>query len=78
VPLTDLLVAARSIAETIAGKAPLAVAATKRAIHDGAGLALGEALALEALHFGTLVGTDDFREGTRAFLDKRAPVFEGR
>jgi len=78
VPLADLLAEARALAGTIASKAPLAVAATKRAILDGAALALGDALALEALHFGTLVTTSDFREGTRAFLDKRAPAFEGR
>jgi enoyl-CoA hydratase len=78
VPLAQLGASARAIAESIAAKAPLAIAATKRAILDGAALALGDALALEALHFGSLIGTDDFREGTQAFLDKRAPAFRGR
>jgi enoyl-CoA hydratase len=78
VPLAALLGEARSIAVTIASKAPLAVAATKRAIIDGAAMAIGDALALEALHFGTLAETHDFHEGTRAFLDKRAPQFDGR
>ncbi len=69
---------ARKLAETIAAKAPLAVSAAKRAILDGAALSLGDALALEALHFGAMVGTRDFHEGTRAFLEKRPPGFEGR
>jgi enoyl-CoA hydratase len=69
---------ARAIAGAIAAKAPLAVTASKRAILDGASLAMNEALALEALHFGSLIGTHDFREGTSAFLAKRAAAFEGR
>jgi enoyl-CoA hydratase len=74
----ELRTEALRIANAIAAKAPLAVTAVKRAIRDGAALPLNEALALEALHFGTMVGTSDFREGTRAFLDKRKPAFEGR
>ncbi|MGB8267858.1 MAG: enoyl-CoA hydratase-related protein [Candidatus Velthaea sp.] len=75
VPLAGLLDEAKRIAGLIASKAPLAVAATKRAIDEGAGLPLAEALALEALHFGLLVETADLREGTRAFLEKRKPHF---
>jgi enoyl-CoA hydratase len=78
VPATGLRAEAQRIATAIASKAPLAVTAVKRAIRDGAALPLNEALALEALHFGSMVGTNDFREGTRAFLEKRKPAFEGR
>jgi enoyl-CoA hydratase len=78
VPLASLLAEARTIADLIAAKAPLAVSAAKRAIIDGAALAMSDALALEAVHFGSLVGTHDFREGTQAFLAKRTAVFEGR
>ena len=78
VPAAALAGEARRIAAAIAAKAPLAVAAAKRVIHDGAALAIADALALEAMHFGTMVGTYDFREGTRAFLEKRTPAFEGR
>jgi enoyl-CoA hydratase len=78
VPGPELLATARALAATIAAKAPLAVAATKRAIRDGAAMPLADGLGLEALYFGNLTGTRDFREGTRAFLEKRAPAFEGR
>jgi enoyl-CoA hydratase len=78
VPLDGLLPEALRIAGLIAAKAPLAIAATKRAVVDGAGLGLDDALALEALLFGQMVSTDDFREGSRAFLDKRKAEFTGR
>lgn len=71
----DLLPEAKRIAATIAAKAPLAVAATKRAIADGISLPIESGLGLEALGFGTLVDTEDFAEGTKAFLEKRAAVF---
>jgi enoyl-CoA hydratase len=78
VPLPELLPSATRLAATIAEKAPLAVSATKRAIRDGASLGIREGLALEASYFATIVATADAREGTRAFLDKRKPAFEGR
>jgi enoyl-CoA hydratase len=77
VPPADLLTEAKRIAAIIASRAPLAVAAAKRAIDDGAELSVAAALELEALHFGTLVGSTDFTEGTKAFLEKRKPHFTG-
>jgi enoyl-CoA hydratase len=77
VPLPELMAEARRIATLIASKAPLAVAACKRAINGGAHLSIDDGLALEALEFGTLVDTEDIREGTRAFLEKRRPVWKG-
>ena len=77
VPHDELLTEAKRLATTIASRAPLAVAATKRAIDDGAELSVAAALELEALHFGTLVGTNDFKEGTKAFLEKRPANFAG-
>lgn len=76
VPLAGLLDEAKRVAALIAAKAPLAVEAAKRAIDEGAALSMTEALALEALQFGHMVGTADFKEGTAAFLEKRKPAFQ--
>ena len=78
VPLGELLNEAKRIAATIATKAPLAVAACKRAINNGAHLSIDDALELEALEFGTLVDTEDIKEGTGAFLEKRKPNWKGK
>ncbi|GAC1441660.1 MAG: enoyl-CoA hydratase-related protein [Vulcanimicrobiaceae bacterium] len=66
------------VARLVASKAPLAIAATKRAIDDGMGLPLAAGLEIEALHFGSLVTTSDFTEGTSAFLAKRRPTFTNK
>ncbi|MBV8490020.1 MAG: enoyl-CoA hydratase/isomerase family protein [Candidatus Eremiobacteraeota bacterium] len=78
VPQAELLSEARRIANLIATKAPLAVAAAKRAIANGAHLSIDDGLELEALEFGMLVDTEDIREGTGAFLEKRKPEWKGR
>jgi enoyl-CoA hydratase len=76
-PPGELLPEAKRIANLIASKSPLAVTAAKRAIDGGVSLPLAAALDLEALFFGSLFGTADFAEGTRAFLEKRPPTFTG-
>ncbi len=73
-----LLARALELARLIASMPPLALAAAIESVDQGAGLPLDEALALEAHIFGRLCGTDDKREGTRAFLEKRQPVWSGR
>jgi enoyl-CoA hydratase len=78
VPLAELMPQAKRIANVIASKAPLAIATCKRAVNDGAHLSISDALELEALAFGTLVGTSDFKEGTSAFLQKRKPAWKAR
>ena len=78
VPAAELMTHAKRIAATIASKAPLAIAACKRVINNGAHLSIDDALELEALEFGTLVNTEDIREGTGAFLEKRKPQWKGR
>ena len=69
---------AAQLAERIAAKAPLAIAATKRAVHRGADRSLSEALAGEAEEFSALFATEDAREGVTAYLEKRTPHWSGR
>jgi enoyl-CoA hydratase len=76
VPLSGLLAEAKRIAGVIASKAPLAIASCKRVMHGAAHLSIDDALEAEATEFGTLVDTDDFREGTGAFLEKRKPAWK--
>jgi enoyl-CoA hydratase len=78
VPLAELLTEAKRIGGMIASKAPLAITACKRVINGGAHLSIDDALELEAVEFGTLVDTDDFREGTSAFLEKRKPAWKAK
>jgi enoyl-CoA hydratase len=74
----DVVDAALDLAEKIAALAPLAIRACLRAVIDGSDLPLSEGLAFEAELFSQLFSTEDVREGTRAFLEKRPPVFRGR
>jgi len=60
----------RRAARAICTRGPLAVAAAKRVLREGAGRPTAEALALEADEFGALFATEDVRTGVRAFLDK--------
>jgi enoyl-CoA hydratase len=78
VPAAELMKEAKRIATVIASKAPLAIAACKRVINNGAHLSIDDALELEALEFGLLVNTEDIKEGTGAFLEKRKPVWQGK
>lgn len=73
----ELLAEAESVAREIANLAPLAIRACLEAVTKGIELPLAEGLALEAKLFAGLFATDDMREGTSAFLEKRTPVFKG-
>ena len=77
VPTGELSAEAESLAGEIARLAPLAIRACLKAVTLGIDLPLTEGLALEAELFAALFDTEDMREGTRAFLEKRAPVFKG-
>lgn len=74
----QLLDAAREIARTIGARAPHAIAAIKKSINDGFHLSVKGAQELEAQLFADLFNTEDQKEGTKAFIEKRKPVFQGK
>jgi enoyl-CoA hydratase len=74
----DLLATAESIARKIIANAPLAVKYSMEAIGKGMEMPQEEGLFLEAALFGLCCATEDMREGTRAFLEKRPAKFQGR
>jgi enoyl-CoA hydratase/carnithine racemase len=73
----DVFTSAESLATDISKLAPLAVRACLKAVRHGLKIPLPEGLALESELFASLFATQDMREGTRAFLEKRTPVFKG-
>jgi enoyl-CoA hydratase len=77
VPAAKLMERAETLAKTIVSMAPLAVAACMEAVRWGSELGLEAALDVEAEIFGRLCGTEDKTEGTKAFLEKRAPIWMG-
>jgi enoyl-CoA hydratase/carnithine racemase len=78
VPADELADHVRTVATTIAEGAPLAVAATKRAVHDGVDRPLDEGLRIELEQLAPLFASEDGKEGMAAFLDKRSPEYRGR
>ena len=66
------------LATQLAAAAPLALRGILDCINVGADCALEEALEYESAQFGLVFSTDDMREGTRAFLERRKPEFNGR
>jgi enoyl-CoA hydratase len=77
VPAESLLEEARKMAKKILAKGPVAIAKSKRAIHEGLEMTLKEGLRLEAKLFSELFETSDTKEGVKAFIEKRTPHFEG-
>jgi enoyl-CoA hydratase len=78
VPAAQLMDEARALARTLAAKAPVALRYILDAVRGGLDMSFAEAQEYEATLFGLVFATDDMREGTRAFLDKRKPGFTGR
>jgi enoyl-CoA hydratase len=78
VPAGELMSTASEMMKQILANGPLAVALCIEAVDRGLEMSLDEGLILEANHFGLLAASEDMREGTRAFLDKRAPAFKGK
>ena len=78
VPASELLPETRKLAQQLAAGAPLAQRYIIDAINKGPTMPFAEACRYEATLFGLVASTEDMREGTAAFLEKRKPVFKGR
>lgn len=74
----DLRTFVQAYAGKLLAKSPVALARAIEAVVSGGEVALPEALRLEAALFGLAFATEDMREGTRAFLEKRKPSFSGK
>src|SRR5438128_6727139 len=78
VPAANLLAETEALLRGILSMGPLAVRLALEAVDQGLEMSLDEGLLLEANHFGLLAATQDMKEGTTAFLEKRAAKFQGR
>lgn len=78
VPAAELRTTVEAYAATLRKKSPAALARALEAVISGSEVALPEAMRLEASLFGLCFATEDMREGARAFLEKRKPMFSGR
>lgn len=78
VPAADLVTRAEAILSKIAANAPIAVKFALEAANKGLETSQVEGLLLEASYFGLCAATEDKKEGTTAFLEKRTPQFQGR
>jgi E-phenylitaconyl-CoA hydratase len=78
VPLPELLPTARTVADRIAKNGPLAVQMTKELVLRGLDMSLEDGMRLYREFYARLGLTDDQREGTRAFAEKREPSFRGQ
>jgi enoyl-CoA hydratase len=77
VPQAELITRAEAILNKIASNAPVAVKFALAAVNKGLETSQSEGLQLEAAYFGLCAATEDKKEGTSAFLEKRAPRFRG-
>jgi enoyl-CoA hydratase/carnithine racemase len=78
VPADKLIPRAEEILKQISANAPIAVKFSLEAANRGMDTSQAEGFALEASYFGICASTEDKKEGTSAFLEKRAPQFRGR
>ncbi|HEY1436285.1 MAG TPA: enoyl-CoA hydratase-related protein, partial [Casimicrobiaceae bacterium] len=78
VPEADLVSRAEALLRQISANAPIAIRLALDATNQGLETHQAEGLLLEASYFGLCAATDDKKEGTAAFLEKRAPRFVGR
>jgi enoyl-CoA hydratase/carnithine racemase len=78
VAAANLIASAEEILKQIAANAPVSMRLSLEAVNKGMDTSQSEGFALEASYFGLCAATEDKKEGTSAFLEKRAPQFHGR
>jgi len=78
VPAAELMAEARKLAAQLAASAPIAMRYIINAVNKGIEMPFAEACHYEATLFGLVASTEDMREGTKAFLEKRKAAFQGR
>lgn len=78
VPADKLMDEAKKLANKLAAKAPITARATKQCLNVGMSTDLASGLLFERKAFAQIMYTEDSREGTRAFLEKRKPDFKGQ
>jgi len=78
VPAAELLDTARALAQVLAGKAPIATRYIIEAVNHGMDMPLAQGQFLETSLFGAIASTEDTKEGTSAFIEKRKAAWKGR
>jgi len=78
VPAAELMAEAKKLAQQLATNAPIAARYIIDAVNKGTEMPFAEACIFEATLFGLVASTDDMKEGTAAFLEKRKPEFKGK
>ncbi|HYB96011.1 MAG TPA: enoyl-CoA hydratase-related protein [Vicinamibacterales bacterium] len=78
VPAAEVMAEAKKIAHALAAKAPIAVRYIIQAVNEGLDAPLSVGQFLETALFGAIASTDDMKEGTRAFLEKRKASWQGK
>ena len=78
IPAAQLMTETKALAKALAAKAPVAARYIIEAVAGGLDMRFADAQDYEATLFGLIATTEDMREGTRAFIEKRKPAFQGR
>jgi enoyl-CoA hydratase len=74
----EMMSSALETLKQVSQVSPLAVKLSKKAMNDGNDLIVAEGLACELDQFAAIFGSEDMKEGTKAFMEKRAPQFQGK